>query len=189
MISCIDEPFLETWEYEDTSVLRNIDSKVFHHQEKTPQFQHHNGFIHKFEKLGNSFPSNSDENDLIQLNTKNSIGQEVLNYIHETEEIGKFQADCDKIPVSSIPYLEIIRCCYSLKQTHHQVNPHLVKKKEDLKEDIQMFSRLYIATQVREGNIQKLFNHETSCPLSKLVKKIGGVKAHYLLEKIIFFHA
>ena len=93
MISCIDGLFLETWEYEDTSVLRNIDSKVFHHQEKTPQFQDPNGFIHKFEKLGNSFPCNSDENDLIQLNTKNFIGQEVLNYIHETEEIGKFQAD------------------------------------------------------------------------------------------------
>ena len=43
-----------------------------------------------------------------------------------------------------------------------------------------MFSRLYIATQVREGDIQKLFNHETSCPLSKLVKKIGGVKYYFL---------
>ena len=171
MISCIDEPFLETWEYEDSSVLRNIDSKVFHHQEKTPQFQHHNGFIHKFEKLGNSFPSNSDENDLIQLNTKNSIGQEVLNYIHETEEIGKFQADCDKIPVSSIPHLERIRCCYSLKQTHHQVNPHLVKKKEDLKEDIQMFSRLYIATQVRKETFKSYSTTKQVVPCQNWWKK------------------
>ena len=43
-----------------------------------------------------------------------------------------------------------------------------------------MFSRLYIATQVREGGIQKLFNHETSFPLSKPVKKIGQIKYYFL---------
>ena len=43
-----------------------------------------------------------------------------------------------------------------------------------------MFSRLYIATQVREGGIQKLFNHETSFPLSKPVKKIGRIKYYFL---------
>ena len=43
-----------------------------------------------------------------------------------------------------------------------------------------MFSQLYISTQVRGGDIQKLFNHETRKELQSLAKtgeNRGGVKA------------
>ena len=79
-------------EYEDFSVLKNIDSKEFRHNEETPQFQksfkeHYNSLLNDFEKLGNPIFCNSDENDLIQPDTRNAMGQKVIKTIHEIMEI------------------------------------------------------------------------------------------------------
>ena len=55
--------------------------------------ENYNSLINEFEKLGNPFICNSDENDLIQVNTRDIMVQEVVEAIHEIEEIGKLQAD------------------------------------------------------------------------------------------------
>lgn len=55
--------------------------------------ENYNSLINQFEKLGNPFICNSDENDLIQVNTRDIMVQEVVEAIHEIEEIGKLQAD------------------------------------------------------------------------------------------------
>ena len=55
--------------------------------------ENYNSLINQFEKLGNPFICNSDEIDLIQVNTMDIMVQEVVKAIHETEEIGKLQAD------------------------------------------------------------------------------------------------
>ena len=66
-------------EYEDASVLRNVDSNDFRHHEETPGFQkrfkdHYRSLVEEFEKLGNPFLCEGDDIDLIQLDTRDGRG-------------------------------------------------------------------------------------------------------------------
>ena len=87
--------------------------------------------------------------------------------IHETEEIEKLQAyifiserivtkTCFKNASNSRNKFSF----FSAANTSSNLTTSR-KEKQDLKKDIQMFSRLYIASQVRGGDIQKLFSHGT----------------------------
>lgn len=49
--------------------------------------------LKEFEKLGNPFVCQSDENDLIKLNTRDILWQEVIKSINEIEELSLLQAD------------------------------------------------------------------------------------------------
>ena len=55
--------------------------------------EHYKSLVQEIEKLGNPFICISDENDLIQLDTRDILGQEVVNSKNEIEELGKLQAD------------------------------------------------------------------------------------------------
>ena len=87
--------------------------------------------------------------------------------IHETEEIEKLQAYIfisERIVTKTcFKNASISRnkfSFFSAANTSSNLTTSR-KEKQDLKKDIQMFSRLYIASQVRGGDIQKLFSHGT----------------------------
>lgn len=87
--------------------------------------------------------------------------------IHETEEIEKLQAYIfisERIVTKTcFKNASISRnkfSFFSAANTSSNLTTSR-KEKQDLKKDIQMFSRLYIASQVRGADIQKLFSHGT----------------------------
>lgn len=94
----------------------------------------YNSLINRFEKLGNPFICNSDENDLIQVNTRDIMVQEVVKAIHEIEEIGKLQADTfisERIVTKTCFINDLIRkktSFCSMQQTHFSAKPHPIKQ-------------------------------------------------------------
>ena len=94
------------------------------------------------------------------------MGQEVVKAINETEEIGKVQAD---ILISERALTKI-----------SSIN---APEKQELKKCVQMFFQLYIASEVRRGDIRELFNRYTrkeSPSLAKTGEIRGRVKVDLL---------
>jgi len=181
-------------EFEDASVLRNVDSKDFRHHEETPGFQkrfkdHYQSLIEEFEKLGNPFLCEGEDTDLIQLDTRDVMGEDIVETVNEIERLGKSQAETfitERIVERSCPIDAPIKknklqLFSTASKSSRQATSRAEKK--DLQKDVKLFAQLYISTQVRGGDIQELFNHETRKEPPALAKDgeiRGGVKADLL---------
>ena len=159
-------------EFEQNSALKNTRKSEYRHHEQTAAFQ--KGFQNdlenlntEFMNLGNPFIVDFEDRDLIQLDTRDIMGPEIVKTINEIQIIGKQQADVffnerliQKSKNIDVPIKKNKLCLFSSANTSTAQNSTKTEKKQ-LKNDRKLFAQLYIVTQVRGGDIKELFTHET----------------------------
>ena len=135
------------------------------------------------EEMGNPFLE--ETTDLLRLDTREIMDPEVVAAVRQAEETGKQQYETyatDRLVEQSTSISEPIK---KNKLPLFSRPPQREKSKSSLqvsslKSDCSLFSRLYIACQARDGNLQDFFRHENqACPpsLSQLGKLRQGTKA------------
>ena len=173
----------------ETSFLSCQDDDIRHH-EQVPAVQRTfakdvKSLIHVIEEMGSPFLE--DSADLLALDTKDIMPESVTTAVKNAQEIGQSQYDMyvkerlesdtkaisDTIPKNKLPLFG---------------NPPKQKSKvktqvSSLKSDCNLFSRLYISCQVRDGNLQEFFKHEnqpTPPSLASMGKLRVGQKSEFL---------
>ena len=115
------------------------------------------------EEMGNPFIESSG--DLLVLDSRNIIDTAVVDTLHHIEKLGQDQYEAyveerlinqtkpitDPIKRNSLPL-------FSSPPVREKSNKQL--KLMSLKSDCSLFSRLYIASQVRSGDLDEFFKHE-----------------------------
>ena len=180
-------------EFENASVLKEEINSQYRHHEDTPAFQkrfnnHYRNLIKEFEKLGNPFVCNGDETDLICMDTRDVMSDEVVQTVNQIEDIGTQKVKdfiqerlIDKTKPFDAPIKKNKLKLFSNKGTSSKALSTAMKKK--LKKDVDLFSRLFISAQVRGGDVAEVFRHETRPEppsLSQEGKIRGGVKSDLL---------
>ena len=136
-----------------------------------------------FEEMGNPFQDESE--DLMAIHTRDIMGDEVVKTIRNASKIGEEQFKSfvegrfidgskpvtDTLKKNNLPTLST--------PTKKAVSKDKAKV-QVLREDCSLFSRLYIACQNRDGNLEDFFTYENQPwppSLSELGQLRGGVKA------------
>ena len=120
------------------------------------------------EEYGNPFTENSS--DLLVLDKRNIVEQAVVDTVFQIEQLGQEQYDKyvrERLVIQNVHVSELI-----IKNNLPLFSQPLVKKKNNftlqlasLKSDCSLFSRLYVSSQVRGGNLDEFFEHENqACP-------------------------
>ena len=155
-----------------------------HHHEQLPSIQKTfmkevRALTESFVALGNPFAE--DSGYLIALDTKDIMPQEVVQTINSVLDIGQQQYDSfveERFVTRSKPVSEPIRKnklpCFSKPETKGK--NVLKANMTALKNDCSLFSRLYIACQTRDGDIQKFFQHENQ-PYPPSLSKLGELRS------------
>ena len=153
-------------EFESTfEVTKPCDKR---HHEQMPSVQKAfskdvQALISVLEEMGNPFTEDSTE--LIVLDTKEIMPECVVQAIKTAKQKGQSQYD---------QFVEerLVKCSKAITDTIHQnklplfgttENPTSNKTRNQisvLKSDCNLFARLYIGCQTREGNLQEFFKHE-----------------------------
>ena len=119
--------------------------------------------VHTIRGMSNPFVD--DTSDLIMLDTRNVIDESVVNTVRTVESVGrdqynKYHDTVIKNRTNSIHEpikrnkLPLFRCPTPKTRTKQAGQISM------LKDDVALFSRLYIATQHREGDMKAFFEHE-----------------------------
>lgn len=161
------------------------------HHEQTPGVQ--SAFLKdvvntmsSFEELGN--PSISDDENLMAIHAKDIMDDAVVQTVVNARAIGEKQFNSfikERFVDGTIPVT------HSLKKNNFPIlntpSKKIVSKDKAkiqvLKKDCWLFSRLYIACQIRDGNLDDFFSYENQpWPplLSELGRLRGGQKAELL---------
>ena len=160
-----------------------------HEQVKSVQAtfaKHVKSLCETMEEMGNPFEEETE--DLLVLDTKDIVGDEVIHTVRNIENIGKEQYTSfvqsritdrteslytpikkNKLPLFSCPQAP------SKSDDKQQIT--------SLKKNCALFSQLYVSCQVRDGNMEEFFRHENqSYPpsLSKFGRLRSGTKADLL---------
>ena len=123
-------------------------------------------------------------NELIQLSTKDVMGDGVVSTIRRIKEIGKKQHNefCEmRIFNKRVPFDRPVQKnklpTFKASNTKGQ---SAKSESKDLKIRMQLFSQRYIFTQNRGGNMLEFFNHETLQYLPALTKggEMGSREMH-----------
>ena len=176
-------------EFEEGTVLQQKQHGSFHHHEDSNSFQirfakHVNDLLTEFEQLGNPFMSD-ESNELIQLGTKDVMGDDVIKTVKTIEEAGKSQRKefrerrlmkreislDDPIKKNKFP---------TFKSANTKGQSISRKRSDELKKRIRLFSQMYISTQTRGGNMDEFFSPETLFyppALSKNTEMCSGDKS------------
>ena len=136
-----------------------------------------------FEELGS--PSKETGEDLIALHTKDVMNEDVVRTVRTARQLGeqKFKAFLKERLEDKTRLLTDILKKNNLPMFNVQEKKLVSKDKAKvtvLKEDCALFSRLYIACQNREGNLEDLFKFENQPwppSLSQMGQLRGGTKA------------
>ena len=140
------------------------------HHEQVPSVQKAfardvKSLIGVIEEMGNPFCE--DSADLLVLDTKEIVPKCVVEAVSEAKIKGQSMYDNyveERLNKRSKPITDTIqRCNLPLfgtpeKRTSRKTGNQVA----DLKSDCRLFSRLYIACQAREGNLEEFFKHENS---------------------------
>ena len=175
-------------EFKSVTVLKGSIHTEFHHHEDTKAFQQ------KFEKdvhclktelinFGNPFMIDADT-ELIQLDTKDVMGDNVVATVRTIEKIGKenFEEFRKSRIINQTTKLDAVikkNMLPTFKATNTKGQSSKSESK-DLKLHVRLFSQLYISTQIRGADMNEFFSHETlKCPpsLSKNGELRSGNKA------------
>ena len=120
------------------------------------------------EELGNPFEEDSP--DLVALDNKESVGSPAIEAVRKVREIGlkQFQGFVRDCLVERTKPVEDTIHRNKLKVFKAQPIRNVSKEKHKLtclKNNAQLFSRLYISCQTRDGNLDEFFRHENqACP-------------------------
>ena len=156
-------------EFEDITILKGNEHSEFHHHEDSKAFQekvakHVALLTTEFNQLGNPF--GPDElKELVQLGTKDVMTDNVVSTVRNIEEIGRKKHDefretrifhkrirlDDPINKNKLPTFKASNTKGRSAKTDSQ----------ELKMHVQLFSQMHISTQIRGGNMEEFFSHET----------------------------
>ena len=183
-------------EFEETSRPGPTTSAPKHHEQtkafQSSFFQEVRAFVSVIEEMGNPFMEETEA--LLTLDTKDFADPAVIQTVRGISEIGKAQYDKyvaerlksrEKSVFDTIKrnQLSLFRSfpCHEISHSKFQVNA--------LKLDCSLFSKLYIACQVRDGNLDTFFEHENQAippALSQYGQIRQGTKSDLLdiLEKL-----
>ena len=180
-----------TTEFEASIGMCKRMNTVTRHHEQTKSIQvtfaqHVKSMVEVIEEMGNPFEEESK--DLLRLDTRDIIDPAVADYLGQVEEIGQKQYEVfmtNRLIEQSVPLSEPIK---KNKLLMFSRLPPREKSKASLqvtslKNDVALFSRLYIACQLRDGNLEDFFRYENqACPpsLSQLGKLRLGTKSDLL---------
>ena len=149
-------------EFEDIAVLKGNEHSEFHHHEDSKAFQerfakHVALLATKFNQLGNPFrPDESKE--LVQLGTKEVMTDNVVSTVRNIEEIGRKQhAEFRETRI----FHKIINLDDRLRRINFQHSRRQIQRVGQLKIHVRLFLQMYISTQIRGGNMEEFFSHET----------------------------
>ena len=164
-------------------LFNEFEASINHHQ--TPVDTRHNevlpgvqkAFLRdvkalkaSFDEYGNPFLESSG--DLLVLDTRNVADKAVIDTLYKIEELGLEQYNTfvkerlvervkplnDAISKNMLPLFSTPKKCQKTKAQQMMA---------EVKRDRNIFSRLYVACQVRDGNLEEFFTYENqSCPPS-----------------------
>ncbi len=181
--------------------IHGVRKKMFletrhHEQTKGNQLtfaKHVKGLVEVMEEMGNPFVE--ERKDLLRLDSRDIIDPVIACSIHQAKEVGQEQYDAfvtGRLLKQSVPFSEPIK---KNKLLLFSRPPPREKSKtalqvSSLKSDVSLFSRLFIACQSRDGNLEKFFHHENqvcSPSLSQFGKQRLGAKSDlfHCLESIV----
>ena len=140
------------------------------HHEQVPSVQKAfakdvKSLINVIEQMGNPFCE--DSADLLVLDTKEIVPKCVVEAVSGAKMTGQSMYDKyveERLNKRSKPITDTIqRCNLPLFGTPEKRQSRKTSNQvADLKSDCRLFSRLYIACQAREGNLEEFFKHENS---------------------------
>lgn len=177
-------------EFENSCVQRSRKVDTRHH-DQTASVQTSFGrdvrsLLAVMEEFGNPFEEESQ--DLLVLDTKEIAHPDVVKTVHTVKSIGQDQFDvfAKECLVDRTKPLNdtIYRNKLSLFSTPVSKTSKGKKQIDSLKCDVELFSRLYISCQTRDGNLDEFFRHENqACPpsLSTAGKLHLGTKSDMLV--------
>ncbi len=170
---------------------KRLSSETCHHEQtKGSQVifaQHVKNLDEVIEEMGNPFMEKSK--DLLKLDTRDIIDPAVVSSVCQAEEIGQQQYQrfvTDRLLERSTPITEPIKRNKLLLFSRHppREKSRASLQVSSLRSDVSLFSRLYIACQSRDGDLEKFFHHENqACPpsISQNGKLRLGSKCHTLM--------
>lgn len=173
-----NESALKRWLIAGPEMARIIhDVEVTLSQKETHDNRHHEqtlttqkrfasnvqSVIDVMNELGNPFTETS--NDLLTLDTKVIMADEVVKNISEAEEIGKNQyktfVELRLVKMEKPLYETVPKNNLQLfKYGERKVPSKMKSKLSNMKSDLQLFSRMYISCQARNGDMDVFFQHE-----------------------------
>ena len=130
------------------------------HHEQCPRVQ--KSFLHDvkalksaFDEYGNPFLESSS--DLLVLDTKGITNEAVIDTVNKIEEMGlnmnEFLVDRTK-PLDDVIKKNVL-CLFSMLTKRQKTKTQAIVA--EIKSDRNLFSRVYVACQVRDGNLDEFF--------------------------------
>ena len=178
-----------TSEFEASILKKSTLDQRHHEQTKSSQVlfaQQIQSMVDVIEEMGNPFLE--ETKDLLKLDTRDIIDPAVVSSVCSAEEKGHEQYQtfvAERLQEQSTPISEPIKknklLLFSRPPPPRKSSARL--QVSSLKSDVSLFSRLYIACQSRDGNLDEIFRHENqACPpsLSQHGKLRSGNKADLL---------
>ena len=156
-------------EFEDITLLKGNEHSEFHHHEDSKAFQekfakHVALLTTEFNQLGNPFEQDESK-ELVQLGTKDVMADNVVPTVRNIEEIGRKQhAEFRETRI----FRKIIKLDDPIKKNKlptfkasNTKGRSAKTESQELKIHVRLFSQMYISTQIRGGNMEEFFSHET----------------------------
>ena len=133
--------------------------------------------------MGNPFTE--DSSDLLVLDSRNIADVAVANTVQQIEQLGIKQYEAyveERLVKQSTPILDPIKCnnLHLFSQPPLKGKSNKQQQVSSLKNNCSLFSRLYIASQVHDGDLDELFQHEMILMLSQMGVLRGGTKSDLL---------
>ena len=153
-------------EYQESSNMNTGKSEKHHEQIPNTQkafLTQMRDVVLVVEELGNPFLDMTA--DLYTLDTKVVMSNEVIESVRSAEDMGKVQYQTfvkDRINNNGTPFNDTIQkiCLPLFNSNSEKVQAKTSSKVSNLKTDVQLFSRMYIACQSRDGDLDTFFEHE-----------------------------
>ena len=155
-------------EFEDCALGIQVGSNDHHHHEQHAAVQatyitEVGSLIHVIEEMGSPFLERS--NDLLVLDTRNIMDEAVRTTVQKVEVLGMEQYNNfvkERLVDCTVPITDVLsKNKLALFSSPPPKCPSKQKMKVTaLKNDCSLFSRLYIACQTRDGDLDTFFQHE-----------------------------
>ena len=122
------------------------------------------GLAMELEQLGNPFIVDESV-ELLQLDTKDVMGEAIVMTVKTIEEIGKRKnkefKKAGAIDVTQKLEDTATKNKFAFFKQSNSKGQSSKSESKDLKLHIRLFSQLYISTQIRGGNMDEFFSHKT----------------------------
>jgi len=160
-------------EFEESTEKRQDTDRRHHEQKRHAQMafaKDVRSLKQTMEEMGNPFADYSS--DLLVLNTRDVMDTAVADTVRQIQKLGLDQYEAyvkERLVNNTVPITDPIKRnnlhLFSRPPVREQSKKQL--QMSSLKNDCSLFSRLYIASQIRHGDLDEFFKHENqACPPS-----------------------